>query len=127
MPIQVQRHLCSTCRVMYRTPAEALSCEGLGVPEQRFQIGDHIQFELEQNWGGRWSYQTAKGTILYAFVDMLTNDQSSQHAWVYIVKSDNNIFEHLVLDTPDGLHCPTGSTGNTGVAASIQHEREFPQ
>ncbi len=70
MPIPVQMYKCNICKKLHRHMHEAIQCEGAPIEDYGLAVGAIITFEDESQFGSRYSYCTASGTILHTMYSL---------------------------------------------------------
>ncbi len=83
MPIPVQMYKCNICKKLHRHMHEAIQCGGAPIEDYGLAVGaiitfeDYglavgaiITFEDESQFGSRYSYCTASGTILHTMYSL---------------------------------------------------------
>lgn len=127
MVSQVKRYKCDICKNLFDDFSEALKCEGLGIPPQRFHKGDSIVFENEEStFGSRYSYSSAQGTVLFAYILGCEVNNVHKHQWFYIVQLTH--YECVVTEVLGELGIKLTSLAEwkykTGYAAEYEQYRQ---
>ena len=129
MILQRTVYTCPFCLCDFNSHSEATTCELLGAPEMKHQIGDVITFHNEEDMMGvRCSYTHVTGKVIYAYPYLLTG--KAGHAWMYIVVSDAARATEFAVAYVDNRYGESelaslhGWKYNPGYADFIKQERQ---
>lgn len=128
MPSQITMFQCNECKSTYHNFNDAMKCETTPSEPDGLPIGSSITFENEENLiaGGRYSYYTLSGIILYKYKALVNDSGHPIHKWVYVVSIPEMHVEMEVMMAKDdlGLIRPISFAEKKfkpGYAASLQN------
>lgn len=101
MVIETIKYQCQKCGMVYDSFGGAATCEGMPVPDRKYNVGDEMSFSAEDNLGSRWSYYNDTGIIKAMALNL---DGNGEHQWIYFVSTDYS--ERIVFRNGDELVSP---------------------
>lgn len=99
--VMIPFYECELCKSRYNKKEWAEECEKLGMPNQKFRIGERVKFTSyydgkQDRRPIRWMDNVDKGTVIETH--LLDYNMFHQHIRMYKVKFDNDKEEFRVLN-----------------------------